>query len=114
MSSAMSSSQTQSQPLNEQQVEVFSQFRQRVRATLSFFLAPIMLIAVCAMLWWTQSRMLSELELVVEIVKWFIVADVFFVLYMWMAVWRCPLCNKFLGNNINPKYCKCCGVQLRE
>ena len=94
--------------------EIYVQFRQRVRATLSFLLAPVMLIAVCAMLWVTQSRVLNELELVVDIIKYFIVADIFFVLYMWIAVWRCPSCNVFLGNNINPRHCKGCGIQLHE
>jgi len=27
--------------------------------------------------------------------------------------WRCPACNKYLGRNLNPKFCHHCGVELR-
>lgn len=27
--------------------------------------------------------------------------------------WRCPACNKYLGNSINPEFCSKCGAQLR-
>ncbi|MFZ3137044.1 MAG: hypothetical protein WA126_06600 [Thermodesulfovibrionales bacterium] len=26
--------------------------------------------------------------------------------------WRCPSCNKYLGNNINRRICKKCGTRL--
>jgi hypothetical protein len=28
--------------------------------------------------------------------------------------WRCPSCSKYLGRNINPKFCHNCGVELRN
>jgi hypothetical protein len=27
--------------------------------------------------------------------------------------WRCPACKRYLGKQINPKYCSKCGVELR-
>jgi hypothetical protein len=27
--------------------------------------------------------------------------------------WRCPLCKKYLGRNINKRVCKQCGTRLR-
>ena len=27
--------------------------------------------------------------------------------------WRCPSCNKYLGQAMNPKFCSRCGIQLR-
>jgi hypothetical protein len=27
--------------------------------------------------------------------------------------WRCPLCKKYLGSNINRHICKHCGTRLR-
>lgn len=35
------------------------------------------------------------------------------IIYM-LITWRCPKCNAYLGRNMNPKYCKKCGVQLVE
>ena len=112
MSSVSSSPESSAATLDNK--EIYVQFRQRVRATLSFLLAPIVLIAVCGMLWLTQSQVFHELKLVVEIIKYFIAADIFFVLSMLVTVWRCPSCNVFLRNNINPRYCNGCGVQLHE
>lgn len=28
--------------------------------------------------------------------------------------WRCPQCNKYLGRDMQQKFCKKCGVQLDE
>jgi predicted nucleic acid-binding Zn ribbon protein len=28
--------------------------------------------------------------------------------------WRCPVCNKYLGPDINRRICKKCGAKLRE
>ena len=27
--------------------------------------------------------------------------------------WRCPSCSKYLGKNINPKFCTHCGTELQ-
>lgn len=27
--------------------------------------------------------------------------------------WRCPSCNKYLGKEMNPKFCSKCGIKLR-
>jgi protein-S-isoprenylcysteine O-methyltransferase Ste14 len=27
--------------------------------------------------------------------------------------WRCPLCNKFVGSDINRRFCRQCGSRLR-
>ncbi len=27
--------------------------------------------------------------------------------------WRCPACNRYLGKQMNPKYCSRCGIPLQ-
>ncbi len=53
-----------------------------------------------------------------EIIQKYIVPAMILVLILFIVFslqnWRCPRCRAYLGREMNPKFCKNCGVQLVE
>jgi Na+/citrate or Na+/malate symporter len=97
-------------PPSEQEVEFRRQYalRRKRQMALSVPVFFVLIAAVVASILGGQAPGVPGLIVVAALLLFIVGAGVFS-----LGNWRCPACNRYLGQQVNPRFCSNCGVRLR-
>lgn len=88
--------------------EVIMEFKKRIRKQFM-----VSLIVIFVLLYINSDQFNSLITQIYKIDGMILILVAVCCLIFSLFNWRCPACNRYLGNSILPKYCKKCGVKLR-
>ncbi len=85
----------------------------KIRRARQFIVAIPIVLVLLGIYWFAGHPQASIIGLPSHVVVLIGFAMITGAIIFSFTNWRCPSCNKYLGREINPKFCSKCGTRLR-